>query len=131
VQKRFYANVLSGILLLVSFSPSIVHAQTKDSLLLILKAELNREMDQFKKAEVPPYYIDYQVHHFSSGNITADLGSLTYSQIDQARFLTSSVRLGDYQFDNTHQLEDFNMGDYGDYSEGGDLRENGFLPFAE
>jgi TldD protein len=127
VQNRFSFKrlLISAFVLLPMFNGS-VHAQT-DSLLIILRTEMERENTQLKKAEVPPYYINYLVHDLQSANISASFGSLTYSNEDRARTLDVNIKIGDYQFDNTHQLEEFDGGEIQEnynYEGGG----NGYLP---
>lgn len=100
-----------------SLLPAIGQAQ-KDSLLVIIEAELKREKEAFSKAAIPPYFIDYRVNDVELGLVSASFGSLTTSSIDHTRMLNTHVRVGDYQVDNTHPLEnqapDFSMG--GGYS---------------
>jgi TldD protein len=82
--------------------------------LLIIEREMAREKEAFSNAAVPPYFLDYRVNDVELGVVGASFGSLTLSSIDHTRMLNTHVRVGDYQVDNTHPMEnagpDFNMG---------------------
>lgn len=82
----------------------------QDPLLDILSEELAREMQELGKQETPPYYMDYRVNDISSVSLSASFGSLTGQTKNRGRALTSSVKVGDYSFDNTHTFK----GDYGE-----------------
>lgn len=82
-----------------------------DAFMSIVEQELNREMTEFKKAPVPPYYIAYRITDSQAGGIVSSFGSLTYCNINRSRFLSTEVRVGDYTFDNSHPSEDpYDMG---------------------
>lgn len=85
-----------------------------DKLLSVLKEELHREVTEFSKTELPPYFISYRVSDEANTHIQSSFGSLVQSQQARARFLFTSVRVGDYQFDNTHPMDDGDMG-FDDY----------------
>jgi TldD protein len=96
-----------------------VNAQQQDTLLTLLNEELKREISELKKAPVPPYYIDYLVNDVRYTNIASSFGSLIQSSGDRSRLLKVNVRLGDYQFDNTHSMENANTTDYESYEYAG------------
>jgi TldD protein len=81
----------------------------QDSLLSILNEEIGREMTEFSKQQMPPYYIDYRVDEIHSISLTASFGSLVTDNKNASRILTVNVKVGDYSFDNTHEFK-------GDYS---------------
>lgn len=82
-----------------------------DALMSIVEQELNREVTEFKKASIPPYYLAYRVTDSHSGIVVSSLGSLTYAGINRSRFLSTEVRVGDYGFDNSHPQDDpYSMG---------------------
>lgn len=78
-------------------------AQT-DSLLDVLKHELDREFKVLSKATVPAYYIHYAVDDIEYATLSASFGSLVHSSSNSNRILNTQVRVGDYAFDNTHPL---------------------------
>ncbi|MFC2087754.1 hypothetical protein ACFLSA_06305, partial [Bacteroidota bacterium] len=73
---------------------------------------LDREMIEFKQLENPPYYIDYRVEDNTITKIASSFGSLSSSHTQKNRSLTVSVRIGDYDFDNTHMIENEMYKDY-------------------
>jgi TldD protein len=111
VQKLFRGFVL---VLGFTFSLSPVCGQQQDTLLNLLKEELGREIGELKKAPVSPYYTDYQVNDVEYLRITSSFGSLIQSDNERSRILQVNIRLGDYQFDNTHSIEN-SGGGYADY----------------
>lgn len=95
------------ILLSASFFAAAAFSQDagNDKLLIILQAELNREVTGFVKATQPPYFIDYRVNDEESASISSSFGSLTRSFANHERALNVHVRVGDYLVDNTHPME--------------------------
>ena len=94
--------------------------QAQDKLLTIMEEEIQREIEGFKEAEEPPYYLDYRVNDVTDLMITASFGSLTRSQQEKSRVLTTNVRVGDYLLDNTHEISTpafpYHGGDYGAFN---------------
>lgn len=82
--------------------PAILSAQ--DRLLDIISDELNREMSALKNEETPPYFISYAVSDVHHTSVDASFGALTNSNRSDYRTLMVTVRVGDYQFDNSHEL---------------------------
>jgi len=83
--------------------PAFVYGQD-DSLMIILESELNREFKELKKAPIAPYYIVYYVDDIEYATLSASFGSLIQSATNKNRILATRVRVGDYQFDNTHPV---------------------------
>lgn len=96
-------KVISGLFLLIGFCQQ--SAAQSDSLLVILTNELTREVEEFKKTELPPYFISYKVNEMTFGEISSSFGSLISSNSNTNRFLTCDVRVGNYELDNTHPGE--------------------------
>jgi TldD protein len=69
-----------------------------------LRDELIRAMGPLQKQSDPAYFISYEVTDLSGVNVDANLGSLRSSSSNRARYLDIEVRIGDYGFDNTHQI---------------------------
>jgi TldD protein len=99
----------SLVALLVGFKLIICPLQAQDSLMILLSDEIKREMSELSKQKMPPYYIDYRVDDISSINLSASFGSLVSDNKNNSRILTTTVKIGDYSFDNTHEFK-------GDYS---------------
>ena len=81
-------------------------AQTEDDLIPIIKGELDREMKEFKAVNPSPYYVSYQVHEAHTGMIAASFGSITEANQNAYRQVKTTVRVGDYGYDNTHREDD-------------------------
>lgn len=90
------------VILLVWLLDSGTVVFCQDPLLNILKSELNREMDYLKKEPNAPYFLSYQVYDTHYTSIASSFGSLINSDANRFRFLSTTVRIGDYTFDNTH-----------------------------
>jgi TldD protein len=74
---------------------------------LILEAlqdELNRAMPVLKRQKDPAYFLSYNVSDLQTVVIEANLGALRSNNTSRARYLDIEVRIGDYDFDNTHQM---------------------------
>jgi TldD protein len=70
-----------------------------------LQEELKRAMEVYRSQGDPaPYFISYQVNEITSLDIAASRGALRSSDWDRFRLLDVEVRVGDYTFDNTHQI---------------------------
>lgn len=104
---RVFLHAITISLLSGCFATSLV-AQS-DPLVNILKAEMVREMDQLKKAPVPPYYLDYRVVDIEFANITGSFGSIIEENQDHSRVLSLRLKVGDYTFDDSHPVNERNM----------------------
>jgi len=96
-------QIFSGIQLFLHFS-FLSTAIAQDPLLNILKEELNREITELSEQKDPPYYIDYRVDEIETVSIRTSFGSLVENYQNKGRMLTTTVRVGDYDFDNTHEF---------------------------
>lgn len=80
-------------------------AQTVDPIQRALEDESKRAMDLLtRKGSPAPYFLSYEVNEVKSAEVTASLGALQYSNADKQRILDIEVRVGNYDFDNTHQI---------------------------
>ncbi len=102
---------LSIFCLLLSISA--LAQESNDPLLKMASDELTREIDQFKKAATPPYFISYRITDLQQAVVSASFGSLVESNIGKERVLATQVRVGDYQMDNTHALGGRDFGSMG------------------
>lgn len=70
-----------------------------------IEEEMKRAMNVLtQKGTPPPYFLSYQVHETKTAEITASLGALQYSNTESQRLLDIEIRVGNYNFDNTHQI---------------------------
>jgi predicted Zn-dependent protease len=71
-----------------------------------MQQELNRSLQNLKKAPTPPYFLSYQLTDNRSTQVSASFGALTGSSDQTTRLLDLDLRVGDYSLDNTHVLRD-------------------------
>ena len=98
-------------LVFIFFSGSFLHAQSADPLLSIVETEMKREWAEFQKAQQPPYFLAYRITDNQTYRLRGSLGSLVDENKQQSRFLHTSVRVGDYTFDDSHPMDDMEGGD--------------------
>ena len=81
-------------------------ASSQQSLVVrALQEEMRRSMDILsRKGDPAPYFISYQVNEITRLEIAASVGALRTNQTSRMRLLDVEVRVGDYAFDNTHQI---------------------------
>ncbi len=82
--------------------------QAQSSLLDILSNELDREFTILQKEEVSPYFLEYRASDIHSIILTGSFGSLTDQMKNKYRVLFTSIKVGDYSFDNNHPSENGN-----------------------
>ena len=95
------------IVALVLFATPIFSQAQQDDLLLIVESELKREMAEFSKLKQPPYYLAYRVHDTHSAYVSSSFGSLVGSDSDRSRILMTDIKVGDYSFDSSHPISNF------------------------
>jgi TldD protein len=89
-------------------------AQTNsDALMAVIETELSREMKEFSKASLPPYYLAYRVNERKTHVVASSFGSLVGSDKDEMRLLVTDIKVGDYSFDNSHQVKEYDEMDFG------------------
>ncbi|MBZ0194013.1 MAG: acyl-phosphate glycerol 3-phosphate acyltransferase [Deltaproteobacteria bacterium] len=100
---------LTGICMLAGVLP--ISAQP-DVVLDAMSAELARSFSKLQTASPNTYYLSYGVTEVQSHTIRASLGKLEANQSDSRRILDVDLRVGSYQFDNTHSIRGvaFEMG---------------------
>ena len=69
-----------------------------------MQEELTRSFGLLQEQPVPPYYLSYEITETEGINVSASFGALTYSDESRRRQLDIDLRVGDYAFDNTHQV---------------------------
>jgi TldD protein len=92
--------VLCGCLM-----PQPVPAQQQESAVVqALREELARSMDVLGKQADPAFFIAYQVNEMDTVNLEATLGTMRSSDAARSRYLDIDIRVGSYEFDNTHEI---------------------------
>lgn len=90
--------------LLLSFGDLFGQSES-DTLLTILNKELNREWEVLSKAKYAAYYMDYRVDDNKSLQVSASFGKLMESDETRYRIVQPTIRIGNYEIDNTRQLK--------------------------
>jgi TldD protein len=101
----------ANLLLIIFISISNVHFfYGQDPVMTIISDELNREFTRLGEENYPPYYLSYRIDEISSTAIESTFGSLTQSDNYKGRILTTTIKVGSYELDNTHELKNgFNI----------------------
>lgn len=95
-------RILLKLLLVVLFSGgvSVVRGQQQDDLLQLMKSELQYNMGELKKQELPPYYMSMRVSDVYSLNLSSSFGSVVGCNESEARVFVPQIRLGSPELDN-------------------------------
>jgi TldD protein len=98
--------VLAGICSVLWAGPAVEAgepAAEDDVLLRALRDELDRSMKELVLEDLPrPYFIRYVVRDENALSITADYGGIVSSDQSRRRVLSTRVRVGSYELDNTN-----------------------------
>lgn len=79
----------------------------KNLLLTAMEEELQRSMKGLSDTgNLPPYFISYHITESIQYSVAASFGATRYSANGHSRLLDVEVRVGDYEFDNTHRIRD-------------------------
>ena len=65
-----------------------------------LRTELRAQMDELKKQEFPPYYMNYRVVDEQFARVITSFGVLTAKESNRERTLVPQIRIGNPEFDN-------------------------------
>lgn len=103
----FFALVLPGIKL-----------SSQEKLLDLMKSEINREFEELKKQEIPPYFISYRINDVYKVSITSSFGDLYSSDSTRERILTTNIRIGSNKRDNSHEIRDDSPFSFGERTSG-------------
>lgn len=77
----------------------------ENRLIKIMERELWRSFNGLKNAgKEPLYFLQYEVIEEEELNISAFNGAIENTEHNRNRYLTVDVRVGNYKWDNTHQL---------------------------
>ena len=99
---RSFARLL--YLVCTVFTAASIRAETTSPLLQAMQEELTRSFSLLQEQPVPPYYLSYEITETQGISVRASFGVLTYSNESRRRRLDIDLRVGDYAFDNTHQV---------------------------
>ena len=82
----------------------------QDFLSKTLNDELNCHFSSLQKQDKPPYFMAYRLTDIQSYGLGASFGSLIADEYNHKRMLSAEIRIGNYEFDNTHPINDMGMG---------------------
>jgi hypothetical protein len=96
---------------LAAFSQQSTPQKSEDPLLQAMRDELERSRAISLPNLEPPYFIQYLVDYDDTFSVSASLGGLLARRRDAVRQPSVSIRVGDYQFDNSNYAgSGFNFG---------------------
>jgi TldD protein len=81
---------------------------SSDPVLGAMQQELDRSIQNLKKAPVPPYFLSYQLTDNRNIQIAASFGALTNNSDRNTRYLDLDLRVGGPSLDNTHPIREQN-----------------------
>lgn len=86
----------------------------QDPVMKTMKSELNRNFEVLKEQDISTYYINLRLDESQSLSAVARLGRLQSPAIMASpdRVVTALMRVGDYQFDNSHEIRGSGYGSY-------------------
>ena len=90
--NHFIRLFLSGVLLL-TFS-GLFGQEQEDRLLQLMKQELKYNMEELKKQESAPYYMNLRVMDDYTVTVTSSFGAVAVSNENHSRMLVPQIRLG-------------------------------------
>ncbi len=98
-------RAIIGKILLIIFLLSgagIAKAMPTDQIMQAMSDEIDRTMNLQLKDLQKPYYLEYKLTITKPHALNSTLGSITEATHTKTAELTTQVRVGDYQFDNTN-----------------------------
>ncbi|MCW9016003.1 MAG: metallopeptidase TldD-related protein [Kangiellaceae bacterium] len=99
-------NVIKIILFTSLLLPGILSTTAKAEPVLIktMSNELDKFMSLTQSQDLPAYYTSYEITEVEQVSVTSSFGSLLDSNYKNSAHLDVDLRVGNYQFDNTHPL---------------------------
>ena len=101
---RSFSKLTCLCLFCAAVTAAAARGETSSPLLQAMQEELNRSFSLLQEQPVPPYYLSYEITETQRVSVRASFGVLTYSDEWHGRQLDIDLRVGDYTFDNTHQV---------------------------
>ncbi|MDR2056717.1 MAG: hypothetical protein LBP83_00230 [Dysgonamonadaceae bacterium] len=89
---------------------------SQDPIFDVIKTEMNRSFSVLKEETIPAYYIYVRMDEIQSLRTMGRLGRLQSPAIvnSPSRILSSCLRVGNYESDNTHEIRESDYGNYRD-----------------
>jgi TldD protein len=94
-----FALLFSGI-----FALGAMPRPTAASLLVAMRQELLRSIENLKSQPMPPYFLGYEISESHSVAVRGAYGTILSNNESRNRLLNIDLRIGDRTFDNTHPI---------------------------
>ena len=104
VSNRKVIFSVSAILLFGVFSVGALPPSVGSPLLMAMRQELLRSMENLKSQPMPPYFLSYEISESRSVSVHGAFGTILSSTESRSRLLNLDLRIGDPGFDNTHAI---------------------------
>lgn len=99
-------QIKTFLLITFVFFANAVHVFPQDALSNLLSEELERNITELDNSESPPYYISLRVNDKLTYSIRGSYGNITRNNAERERVLHTSMRVGNYELDNTGEIRD-------------------------
>ena len=101
---------------LLCFITGILVSKSQDAAFQTLKTELNRNFTVLKDQQIPAYYIYLRLDEIQNLNCMGRMGNLQVAPRlgSPTHVLSSCLRVGDRNLDNSHEIRDSGYGGYQD-----------------
>src|SRR5215471_1920588 len=105
MRRQVTRTAIAGTFLFIQTAAFAQKPAAPSPISIALQDEVKRAMDTYKvKGNPGPYFIGYEVNDIQNVEVEASLGATRNSNSQHSRYLDIDVRVGDYQYDNTHQI---------------------------
>jgi TldD protein len=104
VKKPVIAFAVSALFFCGILAVDAVPQPEAPSLLVTMRQELLRSMDDLKAQPMPPYFLSYEISESQSVSVRGAYGTILSSNESRSRLLNIDLRIGDRAFDNTHPI---------------------------
>lgn len=101
-RRAMFLIILFALILPISKANSQNTGETK--IMQICDSEIARTMQSLKSQQYPPYFLSYYISDNRNTRISSTLGVVDNSSVDSSRILDIQIRVGNYDFDNTHLI---------------------------
>ena len=99
-------NIFISVIIAAFIAIGTLKAADDGDILRAMKDELNRSLSELSIDGLnKPYYIEYSLTKMSELSLEAKCGAVSNDKFSDYAFLTVSVRIGDYKFDNSNFLD--------------------------
>lgn len=104
-RKEDMRKLISDLFLLFFFLSFLQTTAQTDPLMTIMKDELWREYNELQEKEYPPYYMDFKAIESYGASASSTFGNTLSYDVDKSTSFAATIRVGSYEFDNTHTFD--------------------------